>query len=160
MALSINITVTDNATPFLQQLDDNLREQVGQDMALAIAKIIYDQAVETCPSPTSTYYPTDSTGNLRDSHSYGPQGEGAFVIADADYATAVHEGHAVVGGRFTTRIKGGTSEGMSSYAFIPARPWMTMAIEMASSDITQAINDIISQAIEDASSAGTDVSGT
>jgi hypothetical protein len=163
--LSVHITITDRATPFLESLSEEMYTNALKDMSMAIARIIYDHAIETCPSPSSTHFPTESTGNLRDSHTWGPRDDGAFVQAEADYAQDVHEGHYVVGGKFGTRIHGpimptttpsGKEVGKRSYAFIAPRPWMTIAIEMSSEEIQGAVMGIIDTVAAESTSGSTD----
>jgi len=80
MSVSVSIDWDDQVTPKLEQLGievDTLKEEVLAEAA----QILLDKAQELCPSPTSSMYPTDSTGHLRDSHQIGEITDEYAIVA-------------------------------------------------------------------------------
>ena len=137
MPIGVSIIVDDRASKKLEQLGISM-SQIQQRIIDEAAEVFLKTAQETCPSPTSVYYPTESTGRLRDSHAIQDIPGGKMVVATAPYALYVHEGHFVVGGRFGTRIPGERQTGRPrSYEFVAARPWMIMAVQYGKTEVEE-----------------------
>lgn len=115
--------------------------------ALAVAgETIQERSMGYSPSPTSTMYPTESTGQLRDSHTLKLEADRAIVQPEVHYAVYVHEGH------FTAYkfVKGEKPTPRGERKFIPPRPWLYHAAQDSKRDIAKLLVDLVQTALEEA----------
>lgn len=120
----VTIRVEGDVTPLINKLlqfRDEVMDSL-QDGVNSASSALMMSVMETCPSPTSTHYPTQSTGRLRDSHvleiSQLSDRYQVVIRAEAPYGFYVHEG-------------------TINY---PARPWMQETILEHIDDVWDAIN--------------------
>lgn len=151
MSVSVSIDWDDRVTPKLEALGIEV-DSLKQEILTQAADMLLEKAKDTCPSPSSSMYPTESTGRLRDSHEIGEVTDTyAIIVVRAPYALYVHEGHYVVGGRFGTRIKGETAPaGIRSFEFVVARPWLMYAVDMVKPDLQVLLDQKVEQALQEA----------
>ncbi len=113
-----------------------------------VSQIAFQTLLQICPSPTSTHFPTGSTGNLRDSHQIVRiDGQTVSITPMAFYAIYVHEGHfSKQGGSF---VKSSTG----SYVFVPPKPWIQMTADTIRQQVNDLVRDKIVQALYEAAFA-------
>lgn len=118
---------TSEVDRYLKQLEANL---AVSDPAIAtqIANVCFDIIKQWCPSPTSLFYMTPSSGNLRDSHELIPVSSTMWKIRPmAPYAFWVHNGHSLVPhGLAGVQIGKGRPK-RTGLAWVPPRPWISDA---------------------------------
>src|SRR5207245_65569 len=114
---------TGEAMQLLEQLG-YATDSVKADVVDQVSQIAFETLRQICPSPTSSHFPTASTGNLRDSHNMVRIDESTVSITPlAFYAIYVHEGHFMKQGGSFVKSSGG------SYVFVPPKPWVQMTAD-------------------------------
>ncbi len=110
------------------------------------SEVIRDVAVEYAPSPTSSMFPTESSGKLRDSHEIREEGDKSVIQPMVHYAIYVHEGH-------FTPVRFVVGQAKPKATFIPPKPWLYHAVKDSMHDIEKLVEDLIQNALEEAESA-------
>jgi hypothetical protein len=121
-------------------------EAVKSQVVEAAGEVLLEKAMEYAPSPTSTMYPTSSTGFLRDSHELVTSDNEAIVQPTAPYAVYVHEGH-------FTAVKFVKGKATPKAGFVAPRPWLYYAAMDSREDIGNLARDVVQSALEQATGA-------
>ncbi len=138
-------TNLEKALKQLREAGGNVKE-VEKDALLVAGEAIQERAVGYAPSPTSSMFPTESTGMLRDSHTLTVGDNKAVIQPQVHYAVYVHEGH------FTAYkfVKGEKPTPRGTRKFIPPRPWLYHAAQDSKRDIVKLLTDLVQTALEEA----------
>lgn len=124
----VEVVVTsniDDLLDFLSNLGINIKGREPEILE-GVGNKYMDVAKQTCPSPTSLVYPTNSTGFLRDSHTLIHIEANKVIIKPlARYAVFVHMG--------TMGVR--------------ARPWLEDAVKLGNQDIQNYVRDQIEKAV-------------
>ncbi len=128
-----------------QQLADagvNVEEVKPRAVQIA-GDVLFEKSREYAPSPTSTMFPTESTGRLRDSHTLTVTADKAIIQPEVYYAVYVHEGHFTA----TKYMKG---KAPAPPQFIAPRPWLFHAAMDSRAEIQKRCVDMVQEALENA----------
>lgn len=124
----VEVVVThniDDLLDFLSNLGINIKGKEPEILE-GVGNMFLDAAKQTCPSPTSLMYPTNSTGFLRDSHTLIHIETNKVIIKPtARYAQFVHMGT----------------------LYMRARPWLEDAVKISNTSIQNFVRDRIEEVV-------------
>lgn len=142
MEISITLDMS-KVDGFLRQLEANLSISEPA-IATQIANIAFDIIKRWCPSPTSEFYQTRSSGNLRDSHEMTQLTASSWKIKPmAPYAAYVYFGHRLVPHGLVGVEIGRGHPHRGAVPWVPPRPW----ISDAKGYMDAQLKEIVAQAV-------------
>jgi len=149
--VEVSITIdTSEVEQALTQLEIGL--SVAEPViASQVAHEAYDIIKRWCPSPSSEFYMTNSTGFLRDSHELIPVDATTWRIKPmARYAFWVHMGHRMVPHGLVGVSIGKGHPPRGAVPWVQPRPWISDAVGY----MKPHMNEIVSSAIRSLVSSG------